>query len=202
VVLPPNTVLRAFTRHFGCAPQEYRGLGVNLNLKVPIASGNENREHPLVRVENRPAIRIAYIRNFGIYRRDTGSIRESSLLIRDWAETRGLDCRLPLFGLCPDNRRITAELYCVYDIGIQVTDDIGEDDIVSILSIPAARYAITTVRSCNEQLISCWDWLCSTWRESHAAPYQQRWNYEVFHHCDDGNLVPERGVDLNLRLTE
>ena len=42
----------------------------------------------------------------------------------------------------------------------------------------------------------------STWREAQTAPYEQRWNYEVFHYADDGNLSPERGIELCLRLSD
>jgi DNA gyrase inhibitor GyrI len=74
--------------------------------------------------------------------------------------------------------------------------------VASILTIPMGRYAIAVVRCHDEQLLSAWDWLCSTWREAHAAPYEQRWNYEVFHYADDGNLSPERGIELCLRLSD
>jgi AraC family transcriptional regulator len=157
--------------------------------------------HINVSVKNRPAMRIAYVRHFGAYNRERGGIYEAACLLREWAETRKLDSKLPLIGQCHDNRRITPAHFCEYDIGIPIGPDVVEDDVVSVLTLPAGRYAIGHVSCKNEQLISAWDWLCSTWREHHSEPYQQRWNYEVFHHSQDGRLRPEEGVDICLRLT-
>ena len=197
-----HSFTRSFSRHFGRTPQDFRDLDSNLIPLMPLSSGDDIYKHKAIRVENRPATRIAYVRQFGRYRRDAGKIRQSSQLIREWAQWRSLESTTPLIGLCPDNRRITAESDCIYDVGISVSKEIGEDDVASILTIPAGRYAIAGVRCRNEQLLSAWDWLCSTWREAQAAPYEQRWNYEVFHYADDGNLSPERGIELCLRLSD
>ncbi len=196
-----HSFTRAFSRHFSHAPHDHRELDLRQDPNMPIAASNEANENMVVRVESRPATRIAYIRNFGPYRRDDGEIYRAGTLIRDWAESHGMDSSRPLIGLCPDNRRITPVHYCMYDIGIPVNQDICEDDIVSILTIPSGHYAIAEVRCRNDQLISAWDWLCSTWRKSRAAPYQQRWSYEVFPDSVDGNLNPERGISICLRLS-
>ncbi len=196
-----HSFTRAFSRHFDHAPQDFRSLDARQDPNIPISTADDVHQHTSIRIEYRPATRIAYIRHFGPYRRDHGGIRHSSQLIRDWAETRGLYKRTPFIGLCPDNRRITPVQYCVYDVGIAVANEIDEDDIVSILTIPAGRYAVAGVRCRNEQIISVWDWLLTAWRKTKAVPYEQRWSYEVFHDSHDGNLSPERGLDLCLRLS-
>ena len=198
----PYSFTRAFTRHFGYPPHKIRKLDVALDSRISNDANIGTYEHSDIRIENRPAMRIAYIRNFGLYHRDSGAIQRSSLLIKDWAESRGFERQTPFIGLCPDNRRITPAAFCIYDAGIPVTREIIEDDVVSILTIPAGRYAIAGVRCRNEMLLSAWDWLCSTWRESQAEPYEQRWNYEVFQNSYDGRLDPERGVKICLRLSD
>ena len=197
-----HSFTRAFTRHFDYSPSEFRSVGAKKDPNMPIATFSEFAEHTDVREESRPATRIAYIRHFGPYRRNAGGIHRSSQLLREWAESRGIDSRIPLVGLCPDNRRVTPAPYCVYDIGMPVAKQVGEDDVVSVLTIPAGRYAIASVRCRNEQIISAWDWLLSTWRESRGAPYEQRWSYEVFHNSGDGCLRPDRGMDICLRLSD
>ena len=192
---------RSFSRHFDYAPQDNRKLDLIQDPSIPISASNEVTENMVVRVERRPATRIAYIRYFGSYRRDGDGICQAGALIRDWAESNGLDSSRPLIGLCPDNRRITPAHYCMYDIGIPVNRDTCDDDIVSTLTIPSGKYAIAEVHCRNEQLISAWDWLCSTWRTSRTIPYQQRWNYEVFPDSGDGSLNPKRGVHICLRLS-
>lgn len=196
-----HSFTRAFNRHFNLAPQHSRTIEVKLDQNMPIASFDGLSEHD-VRVEYRPATRIAYVRHFGVYRRDSGGISRASQEIREWMETRGINRNTALVGLCPDNRRITAAQYCIYDVGVPVDDQIVEDDIVSILTIPAGRYAVANLRCHNEQIITAWDWLLSTWCESHAAPYEQRWSYEVFHDLDNGKLSPELGLDICLRLSD
>ncbi len=193
---------RAFSRNFGHPPDEFRTLDEKSDPDLKITACADICTRMIVRIENRPAVRIAYIRHFGSYSREGGGISRAACLIREWAQTLGLDNQLPLIGLCPDNRRITPSHFCIYDVGIPVNHDAEENDIVSILTIPAGRYAIGGVRCRNEQILSAWEWLCSTWRENHTEPYQQLWNYEVFHHSKDGKLSPERGIDLCLRLTE
>ena len=155
-----------------------------------------------VRIEFRPAQRVAYIRHFGSYERNRGGIAKSAMLLREWAETHGVDSRTPLLGLCHDNRRITPTHFCTYDIGIPVSAEVQEDEIVSIATIPEGYYAIGKVRCKSEQMLSAWDWLCSTWREKHDRPYQQRWNYEVYPHSRNGALNPLQGVDLCLRVSD
>ena len=125
-----HSFTRAFSRHFGYSPQDFRVRDINQNLGMPVADHAENYADMEVRDEYRGARRIAYIRHFGPYRRDCGGIREAGDVLRDWAESRGLDSRLPLVGLCPDNRRITPASHCAYDIGIPVGVDIIEDDLV------------------------------------------------------------------------
>ena len=197
-----HSFTRAFSRLFEHAPHNFRSFDEKLNQNIQIAACDQVFEQTIIRFENRHATRIAYVRHFGPYRRDCGGIHQASQRVAEWAETRGLDSRKSLIGLCPDNRRITPESYCVYDVGIPVSNEIVEDDVVSILTIPAGRYAVANVRCRNEQLLCAWDWLMMTWRESHAELYEQRWSYEVFHETHDGNLNPERGMDLCLRLSD
>ena len=74
--------------------------------------------------------------------------------------------------------------------------------MVSIQTIPAGCYVVAAISCHNAQVLSAWDWLCSNWRESRAEPYEQRWNYEVFHHSLDGTLNPKRGMEVCLRLSD
>lgn len=196
-----HSFTRAFSRHFDHAPHQSRTLDVKQDKNMPIEAFDGFSEHA-VRAEFRPATRIAYIRHFGAYRRNSGGISQAAEQIRDWMEVRGIDKSTPLVGLCPDNRRITPTPFCIYDVGVPVDEKVNEDDVVSMLTIPAGRYAVANIRCQNEQIISAWDWLLSTWLESHATPYEQRWSYEVFHDNDDGKLIPERGMNICLRFSD
>ncbi len=63
---------------------------INRDPELPISSGDEFCAHTAIRVKNRPATRIAYIRKFGHYRCGAGGIRQSSQRIREWAKWRDL----------------------------------------------------------------------------------------------------------------
>lgn len=196
---------RAFRRHFIVPPSAFRDGTLPRDPVMPMPVDAGICERITVRIETRAPRRLAYIRCFGVYHRTGGNIRRAAWLIRAWALARGISPSVPLIGLGHDNRRITPAASCIYDVCIAVREEVVEDEIVSIMNVPAGCYAIATVCCRNEQLLSVWEWLSGPWREARAlAPYTTRWSYESYP-PGPGNrhnmLDPREGVDICLRLS-
>jgi len=197
---------QAIRGRFGRSPREIKRLGLagfqrQTGDPFPIAPFSEAFISKSIAVETVPAQRVAYIRYFGPYLRQSGRIPKAFADLAEWASRIGLPAGdLPRIGLCPDNRRFTPTALCMYDACIPVPQDIEEDDVVSIQTIPAGRYAKLTVTCSSQELLSCWEWLTCGWRVSQDEGMELRWSYELYPPGITGAIRPEDGVTIHQRL--
>jgi len=203
---------RAFARRFGMPPSalERSPFGPS-PMPAPLNDvGNFSLpterlpiDESAIRVQRVPAIRLAYLRFRGPYLRNGERVRHHVNLLRKWClETGRANTDERLFGLLHDNRRVTPSAFCRYDIGVPVPGDTVEDETVSIMTIPAGRYAIARVHHDNAQMLGAWEWLSYDWRRERAMPYRQMWSYEIYRPRLDGTVRPEDGIDICLRLSD
>jgi AraC family transcriptional regulator len=197
----PQAFSQAFKARFGSSPNSFRASPLWIPQAFPIEPRSRTPGATMIRIENRPPCRIAYLRHFGPYRRESGGIARTFDRLEAWARRRGMALAdLPRIGLCPDNRRITPGPCCVYDACLAVPPEFNEDQVVSIQTIPAGRYAVLSIECPNEQLLSFWEWFVGDWRRTSGENYEPRWSHEVFHPSSSGAFGPEHGVELCLRL--
>ena len=192
---------QSFKSQFGIAPRSYRTQPVWRPSKLAIENQFETQRLDQVRIEQRSACRVAYICCFGPYDRDQGSIPDAFSRLNCWATDHNLASNTAAkIGICPDNRRVTPDAFCSYDACVAVPDSINEDNVVSVQTIPAGRYAVLSVRCPNAQILAHWEWMASNWRLLRGKTYEQRWSYELYHANPAGTADPMFGVDLCLRL--
>ena len=204
-----QTFSRAFKRHFGIAPRSLRSVDCQTFGSFSGASSRPPARDPLisrweqspVRIEARPALRLAYVRNIGLYWNVDGAISEAYRRLADWARMKGLwSGAREVIGLCPDNAAVTPAGFCLYDACLPVPAEIGEDDVVSIQNIPAGHYAVLQVAATAREMESAWHWLTLTWTSETGMACDLHHSHEVFPLVDSRQQGPQSGAELCLRL--
>ena len=204
-----QTFSRAFRRRFDLAPRALRaperrpfdGLVPSPQGAVSDKRLRSRWEQSPLRIEARPAQRLAYVRNLGLYWNVDGAISEAYRRLVRWARHRGLWAgATEMIGLCPDNAAVTPAGYCLYDACLPVSDEIGEDDVVSIQTIPAGRYAVLSVRATPTEMESAWKWLTLTWSRHSDLPCELVQSFERFPVVGGRTCGPEEQGELWLRL--
>ena len=187
----------AFRKQFELSPRSFRN---DKNLEARDTPKQEIEFSTLIRnrvkIVEKPRMRLAYVRNFGPYLITNSSIFKATDLIVHWAKTRGLwSSNTAYVGLCPSNPSLTPPGFCIYDACIQVPEEIEEDEIISIQTIPVGKYAVVRVPYAPIQK-QAWNWLASEWLPFSREAYAFEYSYELRR----GNIIPNEGVDLCMRL--
>ena len=203
---------RAFRARFGSAPRTFKASNRwsfdafddlhpfateihKPDAKLPHLDLSELQ----VRIERRPAQRVAYVRHIGPYGDVDGSISETFRLLQHWAKLRGIMRHDTTYiGLSFDNCSTTPARHCIYDACLVLTDDVSEDDVVSVQTVPAATYAVLDVTCRTRQLNRMWNWLTTTWLPDSGWRLSFGARYERFAGFGDWPVTSEHGVELCL----
>lgn len=211
-----QTFSRSFRQRFRTSPREFRaanqwsydGFPYDQRISTALQPPNEltpetGGTHSPVRVELRPSLRVAYIRHIGPYGNSTGGIAKAFGTLKNWAGTRAWNSNQTFYiGLCPDHAAITPADCCVYDACIPVDENVSEDDVVSIQTIPGGTYAVLHVKSDSPSLHAKWEWLTSRWLPESGMVYDPTSRYEYYPPANGAAGTPQTGVDLCLRIRE
>lgn len=202
-----HSFTRAFGRHLGMPPSALDRAPSTLSdapetgdfalpeTRMPVPERD-------ISIEQMQTVRLAYLRHHGPYVRESEDVRDRVNVLRRWARDTGqADPYTVVFGLLHDNRRVTAAARCHFDLGFAVGPETIEDEIVSIMTIPAGRYARANVKRANQHMLGAWEWMSYDWRIGKTAPYEQRWSFELYHPDENGRIDPLRGIDICLRLS-
>ena len=188
------TLSRAFRQRFGQAPRTVRKAGTRLMAMDPYAPTTESFRpdrtpiipsgapwnHDDVRIEERPAMRVAYVRHVGPYWNTDGGIGRAYRTVTDWARVTGVwNDTTEVIGVCPDNSSLTPAPHCIFDACVRVSDDVPEDDTVSIQTVPGGTYAILRVDRTTQAIANGWNWLALEWLPSSAFSYELASGYEL-----------------------
>ena len=187
----------AFRNRFRLSPRSFRSDDEHVveRVELPKSLGEKLAKTP-INVVNKPAMRLAYVRNLGPYLDIDGGITRVSDQIIDWATQRGLWSRATEYvGVCPSNPLLTPPGFCIYDAGIVVPEEIGEDETVSIQNIPAGRYAVMRVDCPAKYLNVAWNQFFR-WIHRSGESYAMEHCYEIVYGYDTADEV----MDLCLRL--
>ena len=172
-----DTFARSFRGRFGSSPRSfragnqwsfdsfdkahpYRSLVYRPEAEPPEVDFSRLK----VSIEQHAARRIAYIRHVGPYGDVDQSISNTFAALQRWAASKGVLRRDSSFvGLSYDSCSTTPASHCVYDAGLELTDDVAEDEVVSVQTLPETACAVLPVRCRTEQLNRMWIWFTTTW---------------------------------------
>lgn len=167
---------RAFRTMFGDSPTGYRDSRASLARQAEGPSAELSGEKPNkaieVRVENIPAMRVAFVRHIGKFS-DVGATWST---LMGWVGMRGLfGPHTRAIGIIHDDPDITAPDKLRYDAAVTIVSEIAAEGSVGIQEIPACEYAIARHRGPYDDISAtyarmCGDWLASSGRELASAP--------------------------------
>ena len=155
----------------------------------------------LVRVETRPAYRVAYLRHIGPYSGKHCHVTATHRALEAWARSRDLwRDDAAIIGLCPDHSAFTPPGLCLYDACFPVPEGLREDEAVSIQTIPAGLYAVLRVTCPSARMDNVWEWLTSVWLPASGRTREVLPCYEYYPPAPGKSVGPENGVELCMRL--
>ena len=205
----PEALSRAFRRHFGASPSQFKhenhcsleGFGragiFGQSVYVPPRLDRAveiGRRH--VTIQHRPEYQVAYIRHCGPYGDVNDSISRQFEALKTWALMRGVASEEASYiGLCRSTPSLTPVRHCIYDACMVVPDHFTEDNIVSRQIIPGGKHAVWSVECPPRQLYHMWQWLLSSWLPASGYIHRQSPVYEYSPPAGPG----EAGLE-NLRV--
>lgn len=209
-----DTFARSFRTRFGSAPRLFRASNqwsfdaFDLSHPFGVEIYKPEEQYPdtdfanlRVNIELRPEYQVAYIRHVGPYGDVNESISRTFATLQRWAEVSGvLRPDTSYVGLFSDSCSTTPARHCIYDACISLTDEVSEDDVVSVQTIPAATYAVVSAVCRPMHLNSLWLWLTSSWLPQSGRKMSFRPRCEVFARFGQRAVTPEYGVKLCLPL--
>ena len=145
----PASFSQAFTKHFGCAPSQWRKSGYQTymhRVQMQQQSGWMGKVDALtlpdIAIQQCAEQRIAYVRHLGYDR----SICNAWQYLRAWAYTVGIDWQAEqMIGLHHSNPDIIPLAECRYVAGITTNQTILKHGAIGLLKIPAGSYAVMRV---------------------------------------------------------
>lgn len=205
---------RSFRNRFDCSPRAFRGFsraGISLDeidnqqkKEIYKPGWKITAQNPLdlhVNIQNRPNYYVAYIRNIGPYGDVNSSISHTFITLQEWAKERGLlGFDSSFLGRCADNCSITSAQRCMYDACFVLGDEIAEDDIVSVQTIPGGIFAVVQVTCQSAQLNRIWDWLTGIWLPTSGYKISQNTSYEFFPDTGNRPINSRFGIELCLPI--
>jgi DNA gyrase inhibitor GyrI len=107
------------------------------------------------KIENIPALKIAFIRKIGPYGSENSSAMEQ---LKAFAIKHDLfDDSCIIFGIAWDNPECTSPEKCRYDVGLVVADDFhSSDNGINTGMLEGGKYAVFTVKHTAEDVQKAW----------------------------------------------
>ena len=139
-----ETMTRAFHRHFGVAPKEYRKrrqLAVEAGRYARDESTGEDFEISASKITRLSATPIAYIRSIGPYETVDPNLWAK---LGDWADQKGFDIDRLLMGIGHDSPAVTPPEKLRFDACISVPEGVTSEGDIRIGTLPALACAVTT----------------------------------------------------------
>ncbi|MEO0651935.1 MAG: AraC family transcriptional regulator [Planctomycetota bacterium] len=128
---------RAFKKHFGASPSEYRG-----GTRAERAESPPREPGLAVRFEEREPCRVAYVRHEGPY----SDVGEAWKALMKWGWTKLVFGSPTIFGLCFDDPDVTPAERLRYEACMVVGPRTKPRGPVQLRDLPGGPYAIATHR--------------------------------------------------------
>ena len=130
-------------------------------------------------VRELPGYRVAYMRYVGPY--GPRGIPELWDRFRQWMATRGLEVASTIrLGIAHDDAGITDPAKCTYDACVVVPDDFTADRWVSLASVPAGRYAVSSFHGTAREIEAAWARVFAEWLPDSGYQPEDRACIEVY----------------------
>ena len=183
----PEAFARAFKKHFGCTPSQWRGRPPSAARKVSkigqvkSKTGQENvarrgytramKPKPLsplrVTVAKRATVRIAYLRYQGPFGAALGRFWQET--VYPWLASNAL-IGAPRYGISQDDPLVTANRKCRYDAGVEVPRDFVPSQGAQIATLPGGLYASASFKGTSAEVPATWERILREWLP--ASGYQ------------------------------
>lgn len=192
----PEAFTRAFKKHFGCTPSQWKTLRPapqDAESKISQAKSRLNQARrprqvyapamktkspPLrVTVRKRPAVRIAYLRYQGPFGEPVGRFwREEAY---PWLASNDL-LGAPRYGVSRDDPLVTAKKQCRYDAGVEVGPDFVPSQKAQIAMLPGGLYACAMFKGTSPQIPQVWDRILREWLPTSGYQLDARSCFEYY----------------------
>jgi AraC family transcriptional regulator len=170
----PSTLSRAFKRYFGVSPARYRKGEEIKNSKIrkdlqPLIEYHcdmKPEEQVLnfpVHIKRLPERRIAYIRVTDAFKE--GVVINAFAELIEWSKGAGLFGSETIFGMSKDDPEVTPKEKYRYEACITLPKDFkaSADDPVLVTTLPACKYAFTTVSGDIDRVAAGINYLFDSW---------------------------------------
>lgn len=131
-----------------------------------------------VRVDRRPALRIAYVRIYDSYKPEKLPVALD--LLAGWARERGLLERARWIGMSQDDPEIVPLEKCRYDLCITIPAGVPGGGGVGVRTLAASLDAVLPVRGDLREVDRAWNYLFKEWLPRSAYEPTQGPALEVF----------------------
>ncbi len=180
---------RAFRQTYGFRPRDYsrerfletskirQDLLANTRYHVAILPRGRNPDRFRVRLVDRPAQRVAYVRVIGGYNAE--KILGGFDRLMDWGRQQGLVPGATLIGMSQDDPDITPMAKYRFDWCLVLPDAQTPDGDHRV--IPAGRFAVLHCRGDIHKVDRAWQYLFLTWLPHSGYQPTQQPAMEVFH---------------------
>ncbi|HPH97931.1 MAG TPA: helix-turn-helix domain-containing protein [Anaerolineaceae bacterium] len=161
----PSTFARAFKGYFGASASAFRGRKnwpAAPAVEMPAASQPSPFDPNTVKITTCPALHVAYIANLEGYSLE--KICKAWGRLWKWAQARGWARPETLaLGVSYDDPRITPQEKCRYYACLTVPEAVHPDRHISVMDLPAGRYAVFTVECRADEIQHVYHDFFRTW---------------------------------------
>jgi len=184
----PSDFSRAFRQAYGFRPRDYsrerflqtskirQDLWANARYDVARRPRARNPDRFRVRLVDRPARRIAYVRVIGGYNAE--KILGGFDRLMDWGRRHGLVPGATLIGMSRDDPEITPMSKYRYDWCLELPDKLSPYGNIGV--IPANRFAVLHCRGDIHKVDRAWQYLFDAWLPRSGYQPSQEPALEVF----------------------
>ena len=191
---------RAFKQAYGFSPRSYtreaflekskirQDLMANAGYGFGALPSAANPDRFRVRIRNRSATRIAYVRVIGGYA--PAKILAGFRKLIDWGQRRGIVPGATLIGMSLDDPDITPMAKYRFDWCLVLPDGISADSKVNAATIPAADFAELHCRGDIQKVDRAWRHLFYAWLPKSGFEPAQGPAMEVFRSYSTSDDLP------------
>jgi AraC family transcriptional regulator len=193
----PEAFARAFRRHFGRTPTQWRGSArgpAAEKSKVDQEDGRWDQEKPRekryapavkkkksrpleVSVRTLPAARVAYLRYRGPFGESLGRFWAEEVF--PWLASNDL-LGLPRYGISRDDPQVTERRKCRYDAGVGVGENFVPSAKAQVGTLPGGRYACARFQGTSREIPHSWERNLREWLPASGYQLDSRAYFEYY----------------------